>query len=118
MFSTIDAMANKDEHLSSYILGYHIYNAIRSTTVREELQCTREVGNANNRCSGVLTNLCPSRLRYSAALISKNQFLQCMVVWRYDMWWHGISYIVIIATYFNQQDSSHPPCSILLNNTS
>ena len=72
MFSTIDAMANKDAHLSSCILGYHIYNAIRSTTVREELQCTKEVGSANNRCSGALINLCPSRLRYSAALISKN----------------------------------------------
>ena len=32
------------KHLSSCIRGYHIYNAIWSATVGEELQCAREVG--------------------------------------------------------------------------
>ena len=45
-------------------MGYHVYNAIWSATVREELQCVREVGNAKDRyvispmwfrCNGALT---------------------------------------------------------------
>ena len=36
MFSTMDA--NLEPHLSSCICGHHVYIAIWSTTVREELQ--------------------------------------------------------------------------------
>ena len=46
MFSTMDT--NKEAHLSSYVCGYYIYNAIWSVTVREELQYAREVGNAKD----------------------------------------------------------------------
>ena len=46
MFSTMDA--NEEVYLSSCIRGYHIYNAIWSAAVREELQCAREVGNAKD----------------------------------------------------------------------
>ena len=47
MISTMDA--NKGAHLSSCIGGYHIYNAIWSATVREKLQCAREVGDAKDQ---------------------------------------------------------------------
>ena len=36
-------------HLSSCIRGYHVYNAVWSAIVGEELPCTREVGNAKDR---------------------------------------------------------------------
>ena len=47
MISTMDA--NEGAHLSSCIGGYHIYNAIWSATVREKLQCAREVGDAKDQ---------------------------------------------------------------------
>ena len=47
MFSTMDA--DEEAHLSSFKHGYHIYNAIWSVAIREELQCAREVGNAKDR---------------------------------------------------------------------
>ena len=40
--------ANEGAHLSSCICGYHIYNAIWTATVREKLQCAREVGDAKD----------------------------------------------------------------------
>ena len=43
MFSTMDT--DEEAHLSSGIHGYHVYNAIRSATVGQELWCAREVGN-------------------------------------------------------------------------
>ena len=46
MFSTMDA--NEEAHLSSCICGYHVYNAIWSATIREELQCAREVGDVKD----------------------------------------------------------------------
>ena len=36
--------ANEVAHLSSCIHGYHIYNAIWSATVGEELQCAKKLG--------------------------------------------------------------------------
>ena len=42
MFSTIDA--KKEAHLSSCIHGYHVYNAIWSATVGEELQWAKKFG--------------------------------------------------------------------------
>ena len=45
MFSSVDD--NEETHLSSYIHGYHIYNAIWSATVGVELRAVvyaREVG--------------------------------------------------------------------------
>ena len=41
MFSTMNA--DEEAHLSSYISGCHVYNAIWSVTVGEQLQCAREV---------------------------------------------------------------------------
>ena len=41
--------ANEEAHLSFCIQGYHIYNAIWSAIVKEELPCTRDVGNAKGR---------------------------------------------------------------------
>ena len=40
---------DEEAHLSSCIRGYHIYNAIWSGTVGEELQSAREVENAKDR---------------------------------------------------------------------
>ena len=40
MFSTMDA--DIEAHLSSFICDYHVYNAIWSVTVGEELQCANE----------------------------------------------------------------------------
>ena len=65
MFSTKDA--DEEAHLSFFIRGDHVYNAISSATVGEELQCAREVGIAKDgysyflhftrfRCSGALTS--------------------------------------------------------------
>ena len=42
MFSIMDA--NEEVHLSSCICGYHVYNAIWSGTVGEELQCSKKLG--------------------------------------------------------------------------
>ena len=42
MFSTMDA--NEEAYLSSCIRGYHIYNAIWSAIVGEELQCVEKLG--------------------------------------------------------------------------
>ena len=48
MFSTVDA--DEEEHLSSCIPGYHIYNGRWSSAiVGEKLQCAKEVGNVKNR---------------------------------------------------------------------
>ena len=41
MFSTMDA--DEEAHLSSCMCGYHVYNAIWSTTVGEELQCAKKL---------------------------------------------------------------------------
>ena len=41
--------ANIEPHLSSCIRGHHVYDAIWSTTVREELQCAREIWNVKDR---------------------------------------------------------------------
>ena len=40
--------AAEEAHLSSCICGYHVYSAIWNATVGEELQCTREIGNAKD----------------------------------------------------------------------
>ena len=49
MFSIMDA--DKETFLSSSMCGYHVYNAIWSVAIREELQCAREVENAKDRCT-------------------------------------------------------------------
>ena len=41
MFSTMDA--DIEAHLSSFIRDYHVYNAIWSVTVGEELQCANGI---------------------------------------------------------------------------
>ena len=41
--------ADEEAHLSSCRRGYHIYNAIWSGTVGEELQCAREIENVKDR---------------------------------------------------------------------
>ena len=46
MFSIMDA--DEEAHLHSCIQGYHVYNAIWSATVGEELQCVWELGNAKD----------------------------------------------------------------------
>ena len=62
MFSAMDV--DKELHLSSCVCGYHIYNAIWSVTVGEELQYAIEIENAKDgytkylhfmrfKCSGV-----------------------------------------------------------------
>ena len=42
MFSTMDD--DEEAHLSSCICGCHIYNAIGSAIVGEELQCAKKLG--------------------------------------------------------------------------
>ena len=42
MFSTMDD--DEEAHFSSCMRGYHIYNAIGSATVGEELQCAKKLG--------------------------------------------------------------------------
>ena len=42
MFSIMDA--SKEANLSSCIRGYHVYDAMWSATVGEELQCIRKLG--------------------------------------------------------------------------
>ena len=41
MFSTMNT--NKEAHLSSCIHGCHVYNAIWSAAVGEELQCAKKL---------------------------------------------------------------------------
>ena len=36
--------ADKETHLSSCVHSYHVYNAIWSATVGEELQCAKKLG--------------------------------------------------------------------------
>ena len=50
---------DKEAHLSTCVCDYHVYNAIWSVAIKEELQCAREVGNAKDirfRCHGALTS--------------------------------------------------------------
>ena len=61
--------ADKEAHLSSCVCGYHIYNAIWSVTVREELQYAREIENAMD---GYTNNVRFMRFRCSRALTSKD----------------------------------------------
>ena len=46
MFGAMDA--NEEAHFSSCTCGYHVYNAIWSATVGDELECAREVGNVKD----------------------------------------------------------------------
>ena len=56
MFSTMDA--DEEPHFNSCICGYHVYNAIWSATVGEDLQCAKSW-----ECEGQICNLHPMRSR-------------------------------------------------------